>query len=136
MPSEQGIIDIIQAVGDQCFTFTANNAVNKVTLNAPVTAQHFLQNAEPAVQMKYFQPQDNIFIKSFHFRLPYAYILADDNVKVQLDWYDEADVFKAHIVEFSPSGFIFMVTQCTEIPLNIFSPWPNPETNITKLYLR
>jgi len=136
MPSEEGIIDILQSVGDQCYTFTGNNAVNKVTLNAPVTPQHFMQNAEPAVQMKYFEPQDNLLIKSFHLRLPYAYILADDNIRIQLQWYDEADVLKSPLVEFSPSGFIWMITQCIEIPLSIFSPWPSPATNLTKLYLR
>ena len=131
------ISEEISSTGNNDYTFTPDNTVSDIGINAPVDSpNHRLLNAE---NQAFFPVRENFILESIKIRLPYCYELADSDIKFNLQWRDQANTYTIPVKELSQNGTTFLSGVNVINTFDVFVRFPVPAEfpgSPEKLYLR
>jgi hypothetical protein len=109
---------------DERQSFTANNAVNDLELDAFVPGQGILRSANGLPNL--ISPKDNIQVLSIGISLPYHYVLSSRIAHVSFHWEDGVGSGAFNI---GTGNFIEIPFANYELSIGAYVPWPTPRLN-------
>lgn len=119
--SRDGIVEIFKPVGANSYTFDADNTVTNVSLDAPASANTFIETEDGK---SVFPLREGLILDSVYLRIPYCFPLALNDAEFRLSWVDTANTFAIPFSILSLNGGSFIPAADTWIPFDVYEPFP------------